>query len=216
MAKPESDAMQAEALMETSPAGLNAANFILTKTFVRGNQDVDGYTYLLKLVIQHTLDLADQHPAQQQDYLLAAIPMTYNLAANTWPGWGDEFSAKVGPQHQKLGTQAARLNVELADQAKLGPERRKNGYWILGCHLLASQDYVDALEAFDASRKFANQAGDATFELAVTGWMHLTSLLRGEDRTEQLTVVERRLADIDEDGKVYAEQLSTALRVFGD
>jgi hypothetical protein len=208
------EAMKKEALAETSPESLGAVNYMLTTTFVRGNKDIDAYTYLLKLVIQHALDLSQTHPAQAQDYVLAAIPMTFNLASNTWPGWADDFASKAKKHHQALGLEAARLNTELAEQAGLGPERRKNGFWILGCHFLAAGDFIEALEAFNTSRTLANEAQDDAFEVAVTGWMHLTNEVRGESRKPELDATVERLGELGEDGKFYADQLVTALGVF--
>jgi len=59
-ANPTVEAMKQEALAETSPDSLGMVNYMLTTTFVRGNKDLGAYTYLLKLVIQHTLNLAEQ------------------------------------------------------------------------------------------------------------------------------------------------------------
>ena len=60
-------AMSQEALLETAPESLRAANYILSRTFDRGAKDLDAYTYLAKLLLQHTLNLADRHPAQARD-----------------------------------------------------------------------------------------------------------------------------------------------------
>ena len=78
-------AMGEEALLETAPESLRAANSILSWTFDRGAEDMDAYTDLAKLLLQHALSLAERHPAQTLDYKRAALPIAYNLAANTWP-----------------------------------------------------------------------------------------------------------------------------------
>ena len=50
--------MLAEPLAETSPASLRAASFMLGKRFNGGVDDLDGYVYLQKLLVQHALNLA--------------------------------------------------------------------------------------------------------------------------------------------------------------
>ena len=204
------EAMLAEPLAETSPTSLGWTNYLLTKSFNRGVDDLDSYVYLLKLVIQHTLNLAERDPA----YKTVAIPMTYNLAMNTWIGWGPGEVGAVTESHRRLGLAAARKNVELAAEAGLPPERRRNGYWALGAHLLAAGEYAEAAEQFAASRALGKESGDGASELMAQGWIHVANILGGADEEAQLHVVQNALRGMGDDGVFYADQYATALEVL--
>lgn len=219
-----------EPLLWTSPAGAAMAARAVDDAFERGVRDIDRYVQLSKLVLQHTLALAGCEPGEAFDcaalpqrasdgadeaaaYLRAAVPMAYNLAANTWPGWGEGVGAIEG-RHRRLGLEAARLNVALAAAAGLGPERRRNGYWILGAHLIAAGDLGAAADAFAASRDLAAEAGLDQAALMASGWIHVCGILAGRDETAALTAVGERLRG-DRHGDLYADQYDAALEVFG-
>ena len=207
-------AMLAEGLEETSPNGLRMASYQLGQTFNRGVDDLDGYVYLSKLILQRTLDLAERGTDRTAEYRHAAVAMTYNLAANTWIGWGPGEVGAVAEPHRRLGLQAARKNIELAEQLGLGPERRRNGYWVLGAQLLAAGDHAAAAEAFATSRAFGEQAKLASATLMAQGWIHVSHLLAGTDAAEhsaELERVEEKLRQLDDDGAFYADQYAVAL-----
>ena len=203
--------MKAEPLAQTSPAGLRMASAMLGKRLNRGIDDLDGYVYLQKLLIQHSLGLAEKHPAQAAEYKSAAIPMAYNLAANTWIGWGPGEVGAVDENHQRLGMEAARLNIELAAEVGLGPERRRNGYWILGAHQLAAGDHDAAAQSFHTSAELANESADAAATTMAEGWVHVAHILAGADETRELEAVEAKLRTLGEDGAFYADQYAVAL-----
>lgn len=209
------DAMLAEPLAEASPAGLRMANTMLGKAFNRGVDDLDSYVYLLKLAIQHALALAERHPRQAAQYQGAAVAMTYNLAANTWIGWGPGEVGDVAEAHRRLGLQAARMNIDLASQLGLGPERRRNGYWVLGAHLLAAGNYRQAADAFATSRELGTEAKIETAAQMAQGWIHIANILAGERQERQLAEVIERLRGMGKDGVFYADQYEVALAVFG-
>ena len=206
-------AMQGETLLDTSPPSLGAAAYLLAESFERGVKDIDRYVYFAKLILQHTLNLAERDPEQAAAYRAAAVPMTYNLAANTWIGWGAGVGA-IKDRHQRLGLEAARLNVELAQEIGLGPERRRNGYWILGAHRIAAGDLAGARSAFETSAALATEAGLATGALMATGWIHVVDILDGRDAAAALAAVEAQLRK-ETNGNFLADQYGTALDVFG-
>ena len=213
--QPAIDAMLAEPLAETSPASLRTVNDMLAQAFNRGVDDLDSYVYLLKLAIQHALALAERHPDQAGDYKGVAVAMTYNLAANTWVGWGPGEVGAVGESHRRLGLQAARRNLELACELGLGPERRRNGYWVLGAQLLAAGDYRAAAQAFATSRDLGAQANLESAALMAQGWIHVANILAGGEETQQLAEVGAKLRGMGEDGVFYADQYPLALALFG-
>ncbi len=209
-------AMVAESLLETSPASLGKASFLLTRAFNGGNDDIDGYVYLLKLLIQHALALAERYPAQAQEYRAAAVPMTYNLAANTWAGWGPGNVGEVGEAHRRLGLEAARKNIELAAQVGFGPERRRNGYWVLGAQLLQASDAAGARQAFATSGELARAAGDEHAAPMAEGWVLVADILGGSDAAGALDALKARMQNLGGDAAIYAEQYDTALAALRD
>lgn len=206
--------MAEESLLETSPESLAAARHLLEDAFDRGVRDVGRYTYFAKLLLQQALHLAERDPSQADAYRRVAIPMAYNLAANTWIGWG-EGVGEVQEQHRRLGLEAARLNVALARQVRLGPERRRNGHWILGAHLIAAGDFDAAAHEFAASRDLAAEAGLEQAARMAEGWIHVAGILAGKDAALGLDAAKRALAGGD-NGEFFARQYDTALRVFAE
>ena len=169
-------AMRREGLLETTPESLRTANYVLSKTFDRGVKDMAAYTYLAKLLLQHTLSLANQNLDQALDYKRAALRLTYNLAANTWPGWGDEeHPVSISDHQRRLGLEAAKLDVKLAAEAAPTVQRRSNSYWILGAHLIADGQYAAAVAAFQTCRKLRAEAGNDQGAVMAQGWIHLAN-----------------------------------------
>lgn len=209
------DAMVREALLETSPESLRTANHILSKTFDRGLKDMDAYTHLAKLLLQHTLNLAERHPAQALDYKRAALPIAYNLAANTWPGWGaPDGPVPVSDHHRRLGLQAARLDARLATEVAPTAQRRFNSRWILGVHLIADGAYADAVTNLEAGQALAVEADLGQAATVAQGWIHLANTLAGKDETAALALVEAKLVEQGGDGPFYARQYAPAFAVF--
>ena len=215
-ARYSADAMRQEALLETAPASIRAANYILSKTFDRGVKDMDAYTYLAKLLLQHTLSLAERHPAQALDYKRAALPIAYNLAANTWPGWGTpDGSVPVEDHHRRLGLEAARLDAALAAEVAPTAQRRFNSHWILGVHLIANGSYADAVTTFGTGQALAVEADLELSATMAQGWIHLANTLAGTDETAALALIEAKLIEQGGDGPVFARQFAAAYAVFG-
>ena len=212
--RPVLEAMLAEPLEATSPTGLRTASYLLARRFNRGVDDVDGYVYLLKLLCGQALRLAEQHPDAAADYQEAAAVLTYNLAADTWPGWGPGQVGPVTHAHRRLGLAAARRNVALAAELRLPPSRR-NGYWILGAQLLADGDAAAAAEAFAESRDLAATAGNDAGRLMAQGWLHVSAILAGRNERADLAAIVDKLREQGQEGRFYADQYQTALGVFG-
>lgn len=215
--QPVVEAMLAEPLDATSPASLNMASYILAQRFERGSSDrtaLDGYVYLLKLLIQHALLQAEQHPEAAEEFRRSAVPMLYNLAADTWPGWSPEHAATVADAHLRLGLAAARQNVALAAELGLPPDRRRNGYWILGAQLLANGDPEAATAAFTQSRDLAAEAEIESGKLMAQGWIHVAAILAGDDAQDALEALIEQLRATGDDGVFYADQYENALRAL--
>ena len=140
--------------------------------------------------------------------------MAYNLAANTWPGWGADGAAKIEARHLRLGLQAAELGVALANEVA-PPQRRFASYWVLGAQLLAAERFAEAAAAFETCRGLARATDDQQRTAMAQGWVHLANTLDGRDERDALRKVEAELAESGGDGAFYAGQYATAYEVFG-
>lgn len=140
------------------------------------------------------------------------VPMTYNLAADTWGGWED--AETLDAADQAIGLESARLNIQLAEELGFPPERRKNGYWILGAHLLELGEYLEAESAFETSYEFALQTQDEAAQVMTQGWIITCQLLRGETTQLALEEIQGRLKTFGEDGEFYAGQFGPAIEKF--
>ena len=198
-------------LLETTPDGLRAANSILSTAFDQGAKDLDAYAHLAKLVLHHAMNLAEQNAAVAAEYKRAALPISYNLAANTWPGWGE---ATISQRHRKLGLEAAQLDVRLAAEVAPTTQRRFNSYWILGAHLLADRRYAEAVAAFETCRGFAVEADPEQWATMAQGWIHLTRTLAGTDESGALAATAAKLSAMGSEGAFLAAQYDTAYAEF--
>ncbi len=200
-------------LLETTPDSLRAANHILSTTFDQGARDLDGYAHLAKLLLHHAVNLAAQNAAQANEYKRAALPISYNLAANTWPGWG---TATISQEHRKLGLEAAQLDVRLAAEVAPTMQRRFNSYWILGAHLLADRRYAEAVAAFETSRDIAVEADLDQWVTMAQGWIHLTRTLAGTDESDALAATAAKLSATGIEGAFLAAQYAAAYTEFAN
>ncbi len=212
---PALNKLEGETLLETSPSSVGVANFVLTTTFDRGVEDIGGYTLMMKVLIQHALNLATDHPEHAAEYKSQLLPITYNLATNTWPGWGEgEVSPDINERHQAIGMEAAHLNVKVAEELNAPPQRRKNGYWALGIHQIAAGNYTEATQTLARSRDLADEAGIEDAKLMAQGWIHFANILAGQDESSSLDEVEKKLRSMGADGEYYANQYDVAMQVF--
>lgn len=140
------------------------------------------------------------------------VPMIYNLAADAWSGW--EGEPIVEEADRAVGLEAAKLNIQLAQELDFEPSRRKNGYWILGAHLLENGDSHDAEAAFKTSHDLTCQTDDKAAQLMTQGWILACQLYRGEAVDEALDKVKEDLGTLGDDGVFYAGQYSAALDKF--
>ena len=203
----------AETLLDATPDSLRTANYVLSKTFERGAKDMDAYVLLARLLLQHALGLAEQNPDQAPDYRRAALPISYNLAANTWPGW-EADAPPVSDHNRRLGLEAAYMDVKLTAETAPTDQRRANSLWILGAHLLAEGAYDIAVAIFEAGRADASAAGLEQSATMAQGWIHLANTLAGTDETAELDAIKAELIEQGDDGAFYAAQYATALEVF--
>jgi hypothetical protein len=145
-----------------------------------------------------------------------AKSLAYNLAANCWPGWGDD-GIEITPSDLELALDAARLNVRLALELSKGPLAESKGHWLMGALLLAQGKREQAGCEFTFARERARLAEHPEDEQMNAGYEALVGILQGEAsaHADFRGVVDRlSAADASEDARFYGQQLKTALTIF--
>jgi len=193
----------------------------LTRFFLRAPRDLDRFVFFSRAGIHYALTMAPQaeDPAQVDALRSAAKTLAYDLAAETWPGWGEEAAAPTAEQ-QAVGLDAARLNLRLARELGKGALKESYAYWMLGAHELAAGLHGKATASFDAAEKKAEEAGNPSAALSARGFLAVTRICAGDEAAGRaaLRAVEEalaeRAADGDEDASFLAAQFAPALAAF--
>ncbi|HEY3323084.1 MAG TPA: hypothetical protein VGP72_21710 [Planctomycetota bacterium] len=141
--------------------------------------------------------------------------MSFNLAANCWPGWGEE-GIVLSPADLAFGFDMARLDLRLATEMKYPLLKLSNSNWIAGAHCMAAGKYADALAWFGKSRQHAEEAKAADQAEMVKGYAGITEILAGkeEGKAHFAAALEKLKASKGEDAKFFADQIQSVLKVF--
>jgi len=198
-----------------TPDELRAAGFLAAKTFDREKKELDAYILMARTVFDAALALAEKFPGQADAYKTVALNTSFNIAAACWPGWEDAHP-NISAEHRARALAMCRFNVATGEALDKPADRRSNGCWILGAHLLAGGEYDEARASFQAAAAFGEQAGSTDGTLMNQGWMLVCDILAGDEaKRDELTTLTAELESLGEDGKFYAGQYEPALGVFG-
>jgi len=142
-----------------------------------------------------------------------AKALSYNLGANTWPGWGDE-GIELTDADLVTGMEAAKLNLKLAQELDRPAEPMSNAHWLVGAHELARQNSQAATIQFRLAHKFALNAENQELINLQTGYLQL-ALLQGDLENDELRrQSESAIATLQnlmtDDAKFFADQLVVA------
>jgi hypothetical protein len=186
----------------------------LAKRLYATEKDVAGSVAVRHAGIQFCL-YTTAHATKRQALRPAAKALAFNLAADTWPGWGDE-GITINASDLSAGLDAARLNLRLARELQRGPLAESRGHWLLGAHWLARAKDDEALNEFSRAREQALTAADHNNELLNTGYAALTGVLRGTpDARTAFAKAVAELRQTEEDAAAaFADQLEKALAVL--
>jgi hypothetical protein len=145
-----------------------------------------------------------------------AKALAFNLAANTWPGWGDE-GIVITSSDLAVGLDAARLNLRLAVELGKPALAQSLAHWALGAHRLARGEHDLATRDFELAERHARTAENADHTSLNAGYAALVGALLGdEERSAVFTGVITRLSEpsSSEDAKLFAKQLVKAREIF--
>ena len=173
--------------------------------------DVAAFVPVARLYIREALERADaleeSNPESAHALLNFAKAMAYNVAADTWPGWGD--ATEIKPELMAVGFEAAMLNLEISERLGLANPKLGVAHWVIGAHYLARGDFDDARREFEKSLVLSDD------RLLIEGYLALTEYLQTDSAEARATLHARRDA-IKANAKHEWEwkQLETAERAF--
>ena len=154
-------------------------------------------------------------PSTRELLLQKAKALSFNLGANTWPGWADGVVRT--DTHLAAGRDAACLNLRLTRALNAGPLPESKSHWLIGAHWLAAADFPAAKAEFEQAQSLARTAGDAENELLNEGYIALVRVLldeAGASAALASTLDALRSSPTAKHGTFFAVQLETALGVF--
>ncbi len=143
-----------------------------------------------------------------------AKAIAYNLASFTWPGW-DEPGMPLGITDIKIGLDAARTNLRLAQELDKGDLPLCRAYWMVAAQEMAVKNYIQAKNHFDQAAHHAELANEKPEALLCQGFACLCVSLSQEatGAKENLAAIKAELAPL-EHGSDFIAQIETAARVF--
>jgi len=145
----------------------------------------------------------------------AAKRLAYNVAANCWPGWGDE-GVEITPEHIEQGLALADQSLKLVQTLELGDHQLGTGYWLVGALQFAAGRDAKADDAFERARQAFDAAGETAESLMARGYRALAakrnSILhdRAVQDLEEIVAVLAKVGS--DDAKFFIDQLHTADR----
>lgn len=156
------------------------------------------------------------NPNLAEKFKAQAKTIAYNVAANSWPGWGDE-GVTIASKDIEAGLQAAQLNLKLAFDLKKPDDKVAAAYWLLSALQLALGQFESGASSIDRSIDFAKKARDRLQEVFSVGFKGLILMASGDSRLGK-PLFEKAVKDlktIGSDGSNgYAGQLETARLIF--
>lgn len=198
-------------MKKPTPDSIRTAAFAAFKTFTREKNELDTYVVIGRAMIEACMSFAEKDPDKSAEYKSVALPTSYNIAAACWPGWEDA-PPDIPEELLDTALELCRFNIALGEELGIPPERRFNGQWILGVHLIAQGSYDEARACFANCENLAQ--GDEARVMA-KGWSLVCDILAGDaDKKAELEQLQKELASLGEDGEFFAGQYEPAIRRF--
>lgn len=151
--------------------------------------------------------------ALDRDLKRAAQILANNVAANCWPGWGDE-GIVLTADHVKEGLALAETSLSICQALGPSPEQLANGRWLIGALQFSVGDHEAALASFDLAEQANLQAEKRVEALMARGYQFLVMKRSPAAAEEAAAELDKILATLSEDGskpaQFFAQQLRTA------
>jgi hypothetical protein len=194
----------------------------LTKTLYTKNKDVPGMLALGRAGVDYQLRQAERVAADDAALSVrlrtAAKTLAFNVAANCWPGWGDD-GIVIEAADIEEGLQLAKRSLGLVQELALGQHQLGNASWLVGALDLAADRTEAAIASFDSARACFLSGGAQLEVLLGDGYraIALSATADGEGADVRLDQVIGRLQQNgSEKAKFFIGQLRTAARILRD
>jgi hypothetical protein len=147
---------------------------------------------------------------------MAAKTLAFNVAANCWPGWGDD-GVVIEAADIEEGLQLAKLSLGLVQELALGQHQHGNAFWLVGALDLAAGRTEAAIASFDSARACFLSGGEQLEVLLGDGYRAIALCADGEEADVRLDQVVGQLQQNgSEKAKFFIGQLRTAARILRD
>jgi hypothetical protein len=193
----------------------------LTKTLYK-NKDILSMLALGRAGIDYQLRQAERVAADDAALSvrlrMAAKTLAFNVAANCWPGWGDD-GVVIEAADIEEGLQLAKLSLGLVQELALGQHQLGNSFWLVGALDLAAGRTEAAIASFDSARACFLSGGEQLEVLLGDGYraIALSATADGEGADARLDQVVGQLQQNgSEKAKFFIGQLRTAARILRD
>lgn len=139
----------------------------------------------------------------------------YNLASFTWNGW-DEPGISPGPAELSLGLEAARMNLQLAQDLNKGDIPMSRAWWMLGGQQISAGRAADAAESFLAAARHAEAASAAGEVLMALAFVGIARASASPDDAEARAETRKRREELrpEKEGEFFISQVDAAWKVF--
>jgi hypothetical protein len=151
--------------------------------------------------------------------LVAAQAMTFNAAADCWPGW--EANPAKQPRSEvdlRGGLDLARRSFDLVHRLQLGALREGTAHWMVGAYQLALGEIDAAVAAFSVAVARHQAAGAPGLAWLGRGYIAIAYEAVDRPRPDGVVGFEEVLTAIDSggfrDAASWCNQLNVARRIF--
>ena len=203
------------------PSVITLAYNKLAQTFYRQDKDVKSMIDAGRRGVAFALDNAariDSDASQRVAKLKSvAKAISFNVGANTWPGWGDE-GIEITAGEREAGMEMALLSCRLAEELELGQKQIGTSHWLLGAHQIAANCPEAAVRELDMATDAFAAAGEDTSQMMARGYRAMAQKLRPQTRVlaqAELDQILRELAaEAGENAKFFRAQIIVADRIL--
>jgi hypothetical protein len=206
--------------LQADPAVAASAISSAVKTLYRSHRDVSNMVVAAYLGVAWCLGQASlqSDPEVAANLKRRAHAMSFNAAANCWPGWDDE-GVTIEDAEVKAARSLAGTCLALAHDLDLGPKGLGTAHWVIGALELALGRFSAARAAFqDAQRSYAALGEEAPQKLMAQGYDALAAKLGNVSSDECSAALKEALERLHslgtEGGQFFADQIARAERVL--
>jgi hypothetical protein len=167
----------------------------------------------VRLGLEHAERRIASGDARDRDVESATQILANNIAANCWPGWGDEGVVSTS-DHVRDGLALAQTSLSLLQSSNPTHEQLANAHWLIGALQFSAAESEAALTSFDIAEKAHIDAENRAGALMSRGYRFIV-LKRSPSTAEAAAaeldaVVTALLEDGSNPARFFASQLRTA------